>query len=432
MANATRNVKKVMLAYSGGLDTSIIIPWLKENYDGAEVVAFCGDVGQGDDFEAVRRKALATGASKCIVKDLRAEFVARLLLQGALGGGRLRGPLPARHGARAAADRLSPGAGRDPRGRRRAVARRHRQGQRPGPLRGHLRRLRAAPHGDRPVARVDDPLARGRARLRAQARRARRPDQEGPLQPRRQPVAPVPRGRQPRGRVGRAAEGHVQADRGPARRAFEAALRHDRLRAGRAGQAGRQAARAGAHDRDAQPDRGGARRRPARPRREPARRHQVARRLRDACGHRAPRRAPRARAAGARPRYVAFQANGLRPLRRADLRRPLVLDLARGARGLRGRDREGDDRGGAGAPLQGQRRGRRPPLAAQPLPPGPRHLRRGHGLRPPGRRGLHPALRPARARARAHAQPRDGGREGGRGDASGAGRGGGPQPRRGK
>jgi argininosuccinate synthase len=70
-----RNVKKVMLAYSGGLDTSIIIPWLKENYDGVEVIGFCGDVGQGDDFEAVRKKAIATGASKCIVKDLRDEFV---------------------------------------------------------------------------------------------------------------------------------------------------------------------------------------------------------------------------------------------------------------------------------------------------------------------------------------------------------------------
>jgi argininosuccinate synthase len=69
------NVKKVVLAYSGGLDTSIIIPWLKENYGGAEVVAFCGDVGQGDDYEAVKRKARETGASKCIVKDLREEFV---------------------------------------------------------------------------------------------------------------------------------------------------------------------------------------------------------------------------------------------------------------------------------------------------------------------------------------------------------------------
>src|SRR6185503_7691841 len=68
-------VKKVVLAYSGGLDTSIIIPWIKENYDGAEIIAYCGDVGQGDDLEAVRRKALATGASECVVEDLREEFV---------------------------------------------------------------------------------------------------------------------------------------------------------------------------------------------------------------------------------------------------------------------------------------------------------------------------------------------------------------------
>jgi len=69
------SVKKVVLAYSGGLDTSIIIPWLKEHYGGAEVVAFCGDVGQGDDFDEVNKKAVDTGASKCIVKDLREEFV---------------------------------------------------------------------------------------------------------------------------------------------------------------------------------------------------------------------------------------------------------------------------------------------------------------------------------------------------------------------
>jgi argininosuccinate synthase len=69
------SVKKVVLAYSGGLDTSIIIPWIKENYGGAEIVAYCGDVGQGEDLEAVRRKALATGASKCVVEDLREEFI---------------------------------------------------------------------------------------------------------------------------------------------------------------------------------------------------------------------------------------------------------------------------------------------------------------------------------------------------------------------
>jgi argininosuccinate synthase len=66
--------EKVVLAYSGGLDTSIIIPWLKENYD-CDVIAFVADVGQGDDYEAVAEKAYKTGASKVIVEDLREEFL---------------------------------------------------------------------------------------------------------------------------------------------------------------------------------------------------------------------------------------------------------------------------------------------------------------------------------------------------------------------
>ena len=66
--------KKVVLAYSGGLDTSIIIPWLKENYD-YDVIAMVGDVGQGDDLEAVVKKAYATGASRVVVEDLREEFL---------------------------------------------------------------------------------------------------------------------------------------------------------------------------------------------------------------------------------------------------------------------------------------------------------------------------------------------------------------------
>jgi argininosuccinate synthase len=66
--------ERVVLAYSGGLDTSIIIPWLKENYS-YDVIAMVGDVGQGDDIEAVVKKAYATGASKVIVEDLREEFL---------------------------------------------------------------------------------------------------------------------------------------------------------------------------------------------------------------------------------------------------------------------------------------------------------------------------------------------------------------------
>ena len=71
-------VKRVVLAYSGGLDTSIIIPWLVENY-GCEVIAMIGDVGQGDDYSAVRKKALESGASKVLVEDLREEFITEYL-----------------------------------------------------------------------------------------------------------------------------------------------------------------------------------------------------------------------------------------------------------------------------------------------------------------------------------------------------------------
>ena len=69
------NIKKVVLAYSGGLDTSIIIPWLKENYNNCEVVAVSGDVGQGTELDGLEDKALKTGASKLYVEDLTDEFV---------------------------------------------------------------------------------------------------------------------------------------------------------------------------------------------------------------------------------------------------------------------------------------------------------------------------------------------------------------------
>ena len=67
--------KKVVLAYSGGLDTSVIIPWLKENYGGCEVIACCADIGQGDDMQAIHDKALRSGASKCYILDLTREFL---------------------------------------------------------------------------------------------------------------------------------------------------------------------------------------------------------------------------------------------------------------------------------------------------------------------------------------------------------------------
>jgi argininosuccinate synthase len=68
-------VNKVVLAYSGGLDTSVILTWLKETYEGATVVAFCADVGQGEELAGLDEKAKATGAEKCVVVDVREEFV---------------------------------------------------------------------------------------------------------------------------------------------------------------------------------------------------------------------------------------------------------------------------------------------------------------------------------------------------------------------
>lgn len=74
MANK-KDIKKVVLAYSGGLDTSIIIPWLKENYNNCEVIAVSGDVGQGTELDGLEEKAIKTGASKLIIADLKEEFI---------------------------------------------------------------------------------------------------------------------------------------------------------------------------------------------------------------------------------------------------------------------------------------------------------------------------------------------------------------------
>src|SRR6059058_1753314 len=77
--------EKVVLAYSGGLDTSIIIPWLNENYS-YDVIAMVGDVGQGDDVEAVVKKAYATGASKVVVEDMREEFLSEYVFPAIMAG----------------------------------------------------------------------------------------------------------------------------------------------------------------------------------------------------------------------------------------------------------------------------------------------------------------------------------------------------------
>lgn len=82
---SNEQLKKVVLAYSGGLDTSVIIPWLKENYN-YEVIAVAGNVGQDDDLEAVKAKAIKTGASKIYIEDLKEEFVTDFIWPGLKAG----------------------------------------------------------------------------------------------------------------------------------------------------------------------------------------------------------------------------------------------------------------------------------------------------------------------------------------------------------
>ena len=129
-----KDIKKVVLAYSGGLDTSIIIPWLKENYNNCEVIAVSGDVGQGTELDGLEEKAIKTGASKLYIEDLKKEFIRGLHLAppfkaGAmyedryLLGTSLRASAASRRGLVEIAAR---------RRRRRYLPRLHRQGQRPG------------------------------------------------------------------------------------------------------------------------------------------------------------------------------------------------------------------------------------------------------------------------------------------------------------
>jgi len=149
---------KIVLAYSGGLDTSVILKWLAEKYD-AEIIAFVADLGQGEDLEAAREKALKTGASKVYIEDLRDEFVrdfvypavqANAIYEGVyLLGTSLARPLIAKRQIE------------------------NREGERPGPFRAHLLRPRPVDKGYRAVEGVGLKLAYGAPRLREEARHTR-------------------------------------------------------------------------------------------------------------------------------------------------------------------------------------------------------------------------------------------------------------------
>jgi tRNA(Ile)-lysidine synthase TilS/MesJ len=133
--------KKVVLAYSGGLDTSIILKWLQTEYQ-AEVVTFTADLGQGEEVEPARRKAELLGIKpeNIFIEDVREEFV--------------RDYVSARHLDRPTAHRQAPDRDRAEGRRRRGLPRRHRQGERPGPLRARLLCAGAGHPRRRPLARV--------------------------------------------------------------------------------------------------------------------------------------------------------------------------------------------------------------------------------------------------------------------------------------
>lgn len=87
---------KIVVAYSGGLDTSVLLKWLKEKYN-AEIIAYCADVGQAEELDGLEAKALATGASKCFIGDLKEDFAANYIFPMMAGQRPLRRPLPAGH-----------------------------------------------------------------------------------------------------------------------------------------------------------------------------------------------------------------------------------------------------------------------------------------------------------------------------------------------
>ena len=197
-------------AYSGGLDTSIIIPWLRENY-GCEVIAMVGNVGQGDDYAAVRKKALASGASKVFVEDLREEFVTghlwKAVKAGAVYEGKyLLGTSLARPVLAKAQVKVALEQGAD------AVAHGC-TGKGNDQVRFELAYKALAPH-----LRVIAPWREWSIKSREDAlqyaessRHPRARHQEGSLQPRPESVALEPRGRAAGNQAGRAARGRVEA-----------------------------------------------------------------------------------------------------------------------------------------------------------------------------------------------------------------------------
>ena len=234
-------VHRVLLLYSGGLDTSVMLKWIQDEYE-AEVVALTVNLGQpGEDYDVVQGKALQLGAVAAEVVDAREEFARDFVVPGHQGQRRLRPRLPALHRPRAPADRQARRRVRAQARLRHHRPRLHRQGQRPGPHRGDGGHAGARAEGHRAGARLADG-ARGGDRLRA---RARHPDQgrrrAHALLDRRQPLGALVGGALDRGARPRARRRRLPARDPPRAGARRARGRHRRLRARRARGARRRA-----------------------------------------------------------------------------------------------------------------------------------------------------------------------------------------------
>ena len=121
--------KKIVLAYSGGLDTSVILPWLKERYPGVKLVAFAAELGQGDELKGIEDKAYKSGADEVVIMDLRQEFAEKYCFPMLRAHAIYEAGLSARHQHRPPADRGQASGSGPPDRRRCRRPRRHRQRQ---------------------------------------------------------------------------------------------------------------------------------------------------------------------------------------------------------------------------------------------------------------------------------------------------------------
>ena len=231
--------KKIVLAYSGGLDTSVILPWLKSRYPGVKLYAFAAELGQGDELEAIEDKARKSGADGVLVKDLRKEFAEEYCFpmlrahatyeQDYLLGTSIARPLIAKHqvlyAQKIGADAVAHGATGKGNDQVRFELTYH--GAEPGAA-DHL-----AVEGPA-VPRRRPHRPRDRHRLRAQARHPDPADQEEDLLAGPQPVAHQPRGRRDRGSRRRAQRARLHDQRAAVQGAQPRRVRDHRLRSRRA------------------------------------------------------------------------------------------------------------------------------------------------------------------------------------------------------